>query len=69
MMTEEKCTKIVDFMTPGEGVPFSGHGHIVKMQLFFSSCPNWDMDQKNKVNRNDNKEMVYQNCDFPDPWG
>ena len=45
MMTKEGSTKIVNFMTPGAGVHVLGHGYVVKMQYFSSSCLLWDMDQ------------------------
>ena len=55
MMTKEKSTKIVNFMK-GEGVLVLGHGHIVKMQFFFSlSCLHCGMDQTNKVYSNDDQ--------------
>ena len=40
MMTMERSTKIVNFMTPGAGVLVLGHGHIshiVKMHYFFKN--------------------------------
>ena len=37
MMTKGSSIKIVNYMTPGTGVLVLGHGHIVKMQCFFSS--------------------------------
>ena len=39
-MTNEGSNKIVNFMTPGIGVPVLGHGHIgciVKMHHFFEN--------------------------------
>ena len=46
MMTNERFTKIVNFLTPS--VLVLGHDHIVKIQFFFSSsCLHWDMDQTN----------------------
>ena len=54
-------------MTPRAGVLVLGHGHIVKMQYFFSSCPHWDMDQPNEVYSNIMKTK--ENCKFHDPWG
>ena len=50
MMTKERSTKIVKFMTPGEGVLVLGHSHIsniVKMnyffkKIFFSTLPGID---------------------------
>ena len=42
MMTKEGYTNIVTFMIPRAGVLVLWHGHIVKMQIFFSSCLHWD---------------------------
>ena len=42
MMTTERSTKIVNFMTPGAGVLVLGGGHIshiVKMHYFFNKRP------------------------------
>ena len=50
MMTKEGSPKIVNYMTPGAGVLVLGHGHVVKMQCFFSSfCIHWGMDQTNQA--------------------
>ena len=70
MMPVEGSTKIVNFMTPGAGAFVLGHGHIVKMQYFFSfSCLHLGMDQTNLVCSNDVKGRVYRNCKFHDPRG
>ena len=51
MMTKEGSTKIVNFMTPGAGVPVLGRGHIsnvVKMHYFFKiffSTPRHRLDK------------------------
>ena len=38
------------FMTSRAGIPVPGHGHMVKMQYFFSSfCPHWCMNRTNSV--------------------
>ena len=48
MMTKKASIKIVNFMTHGAGVIVLGHGHIVKMQYFFSSfCLLWGMGLTN----------------------
>ena len=41
MMTKEKSTKVVNFMTPGAGVLVLWHGHIVEIQYFVSKIVNF----------------------------
>ena len=63
IMTKEGSTKIINSMTPGTMVLVLGHGLIVNMQYFFSSsCPGWNMDQ-----RNDDQGNVYQNFNILTP--
>ena len=60
MMTKEESTKTVNFITPGAEVLVLWHGHIVKLQYFFSSsCLCWITDQT--------KGRVDKICKFHDP--
>ena len=60
MMTKGGSTKTVNFITPGAGVLVLWHGHIVKLQYFFSSsCLCWITDQT--------KGRVDKICKFHDP--
>ena len=47
ILSEERSTKIVNFMTARAGIPVLGHGHIVEMQYFFFSCLHYGMDTTN----------------------
>ena len=63
MMTKEGSIKIVNFMTPGEGVLVLGRGHInqrVKMHYFFKnffSTPG--IDETNQICSNDEQGRLY----------
>ena len=58
-------------MTPGPGVHVLGHNYISDIPVFkvlyffkiFLSTPG------HRSYSNDNREMIYQNCLFHDPWG
>ena len=63
MKTKEESTKMVNFM---KGVFVLGHGHVVKMQYFFS-CLLWGMDHTIKVYSIDNQGRVYQIVNFMTP--
>ena len=58
-MTNEGSNKIVNFMTPGIGVPVLVHGHIgciVKMHHFFENLATM-------------QRYFFQNCKFHNFWG
>ena len=71
MMTNERSTKIVYFITPGAGVLVLGRGHIiniVNVHYFFQNLFLYpDIDQTNQVYITDDQGRVYQNCKFHDP--
>ena len=78
MMTTERSTKIVNFMTPGAGVLVLGRGHIshiVKMHYYFKNLllysQAWIRQTKYNVYSINDQGRVYKNYKFHDPrgWG
>ena len=72
MMTKERSTKIVTFMTPGAGVqcarawPFKSYSENA-LFLFKSSSLLPGINQTNYVYRNDDQGRVYQIVTFMTP--
>ena len=74
MMTKERSTKILTFMTSGAGVLLLGCGHIshiVKMHYLFKKSSSLlpGIDQANYVYSDYEQGRVYQNCYLHDPRG
>ena len=76
IMSTERSTNIVNFMTPRAGILVLGHGqtsHIVNMNYFLSYSLHAGLYQTNSEYSNDDQKRVYPNCKFHDPrvlcWG
>ena len=72
MMPEERCTKVVNFMTPGVGVssaevwPYMLYcEYIISLKIFSTQGHGWGK----QLYSNDNQRRAYQNCKFHDPQG
>ena len=69
MMTEERSTKIVNFMTPGVGVLVLRCGHIsyiVRINYFYENLLVYSQAQ---FRQTEGIGTVHQNCKFHDPQG
>ena len=69
MMSKEASIKIVNFMTPGAGVPVMGvviYGHIVKMHYFFKNLLLYSCASSRQT---EYIVMMSKDCKFHDPLG
>ena len=69
LITKERSTKNINFMSPGAGVLVLGCGHlshIVKMHYFFKNLLLYSQAYIYSI---DKQGSVYQNCNFHDPRG